>query len=127
MYISFMDLQNAITYKATQLAEAWTTDHAKWGRVEAELGSLLVGQFSTPTGALVSVNVQLTAWDTVRAVVVATCTGFGCADPQCAIKGSRSATPPNLTDVIQDSVQEAREWAQAHAETCRALPTGQDQ
>ncbi|MFK0045499.1 hypothetical protein ACIQU4_15500 [Streptomyces sp. NPDC090741] len=95
-----------------------------------------VGGFIALAGAEIGVDIHATFTrrylptggeeQVVRFSVIAECAGFGCVDPQHTV--TSPAKHPLATDADETGkapflmVPDALKWAQAHAETCRAMP-----
>ncbi|GGW98866.1 hypothetical protein [Streptomyces chartreusis] len=92
----------------------------------------VVGRFSNQAGATVEVR-GLVKFEQKRypsndrivsAGASAMCNGYGCVDPKHEEPFAEPVALDDNADETSDAamplVQKAREWAQAHAETCRA-------
>jgi hypothetical protein len=58
----------------------------------------------------------------VRITTVVACTGFGCTDPLTEVATRDLVFDCDHGDITEESRAAASKQAQAHAETCRALP-----
>ncbi|MFI7096723.1 hypothetical protein [Streptomyces lydicus] len=108
---------------------------------------LTVGQFTTAAGATVEVRAIVQFGKeyptrngrplygepkhrVIQFGASATCHGYGCADPTHevpltdAVPLDSDKTAEELAEGAKPAVQKAREWAQAHAEKCRAQAYG---
>jgi hypothetical protein len=98
-----------------------------------------VGRYTTVAGALVTVQAVLAytskaVWGSadpsdgyerrIDVGAVANCHGYGCVDPKFRADHDKHFLLADDADVTAETVlpyvQKAREWAQTHAETCRA-------
>ncbi|MFD6113624.1 hypothetical protein ACFWG0_26425 [Streptomyces yangpuensis] len=95
-----------------------------------------VGGFVALAGAEIRVNIRATFTQhqrptggeehVVQFSVIAECSGFGCIDPEHTV--SSAEKHPLAADADETGkapfllVPDALKWAQAHAETCRAMP-----
>ncbi|GGU52393.1 hypothetical protein [Streptomyces lavendofoliae] len=90
-------------------------------------GSVRFGLFGNLVGAEVSAEQRIAVGKIdggvcVSHTLVAVCTGFGCTDPLIEVSTRRLIFDCDHGDVTEASRQLAREHAQSHAETCRAMP-----
>ena len=99
------------------------------------------GRYAAVGGALVTVEAVLSyisraVWGSadpgdgyekrIEVAAIARCHGYGCIDPEFRDDHDRHFLLGSDADVTAEAalphVQKAREWAQKHAETCRAQP-----
>lgn len=84
-------------------------------------GAVLIGEFVNTAGARVFVELRITANSAVRTTAVATCKGFGCVDPTQRVPTGDWVYGVDYDELTKEKRHEALEWAQAHAEKCRAV------
>lgn len=128
------------------VAESIRCDRKSSGtRYYSEYGTdrLTVGQFTAVGGATVEVRAIVQfgkehpirngrpsysepKYQVIQFGASATCHGYGCADPTheepltAAVPLDSDKHAEELAEGAEPAVQKAREWAQAHAEKCRA-------
>jgi hypothetical protein len=85
-------------------------------------GAVRIGEFMNTAGARVSVELCIAAGSGVRTAAVATCSGFGCTDPVHQVPTGDWVYEADHDERTREKRHEALEWAQAHAERCRAVP-----
>lgn len=86
-----------------------------------------IGLFGNLVGAEVTVEQRIDVGQhdhgvSVLHAFVATCTGFGCADPISEAATRDLIFDCDHGDITEEGRRAARRQAQAHAEKCRALP-----
>lgn len=92
------------------------------GQYETVTGSVPIGVFGNLMGAAVPVALSVAVDTSVRAVAVASCTGFGCTEPVHEVSAGSRFPDCDHAQLTEERRLEACRWAQAHAEQCRALP-----
>lgn len=85
-------------------------------------GAVQFGEFMNTAGARVSVELRIVAGPGVQTTAVATCSGFGCPGPVHQVPTGNWVYGADHDERTREKRHEALEWAQAHAEKCRAMP-----
>ncbi|MGW7001387.1 hypothetical protein ACWGCW_00820 [Streptomyces sp. NPDC054933] len=94
----------------------------QWNEQSEHTGTVVIGRFGNLVDAVVSVEQRVALYTSVRLTAVATCSGFGCVEPAHEFKTRGLIFGCDHGALTEEERLEARKWAQAHAETCRAMP-----
>lgn len=82
-----------------------------------------VARYLTVGGATVDVlDATYRDRSTTLHAAYATCTGHGCGASHTTMSNQQFTNHPDVKESDPRLIEQAKEWAQAHAETCRALP-----
>lgn len=114
------DIAKAVNVKAEQLHRE--RKRQSLGHQEPVTGAVPIGAFVNLAGATVSVTLKITVDTSTHTEGVATCSGFGCTSPTYALQGGGRFHSVDHAQLSEYERQKACQWAQVHAETCRALP-----
>lgn len=106
------------------LVERLTVQRSRqaWNARSEQAGTVVIGQFRNLGSAVTSVEQRVVLDASVRLTAVATCSGFGCVEPVREFKTSDLIFGCDHGALAEGERLEAREWAQSHAESCRAMP-----
>lgn len=90
-------------------------------------GTVRIGLFGNLVGAEVAVEQRIGIGQhnygvSILHTFVVTCSGFGCIDPLSEVSTRDLIFDCDHGDLTEEGRLTARKQAQAHAETCRALP-----
>jgi hypothetical protein len=119
------------TESATQAVNNMVTnlrsEYRSKGLRENVSGTVQFGLFGNLVGAEVAAEQRITVgkngdYVCVRIVTVVACSGFGCTDPLAEVETRNLIFDCDHGDITDESRPAASKQAQAHAETCRALP-----
>jgi hypothetical protein len=102
-------------------------DYRRAGFQGIHTGAVPFGRFGNLVGSEVTAEQRIDVGNTgeyvsVRHTFVVTCTGFGCTDPVAEVATRNLIFDCDHGDITEEGRLAARKQAQAHAETCRALP-----
>lgn len=106
------------------LREMYNRQGNGYAEKKAKHSVIQAGLFKTAGDARVYVGVELTYDMGIRPTVAALCDGFGCADPRFERPSGSLRSDADVAEYVKGDLAEVRKWAQAHAETCRAMPEG---
>jgi len=106
------------------LREMYNRQGNGFAEKKAKHSVVQAGLFQTAADARVYVGLELTYDMGIKPTVKALCDGFGCADPRFERSRGRLSSDADVAEYVKDDLAEARKWAQAHAESCLAMPEG---
>lgn len=124
-----MDTVQAVNDMVTNLRGKYRQHMFPTTGSKAFQGTVQFGRFGNLVGAEVAAEQRITVGKTdeyelvcVRVVTVVACSGFGCVDPLTEVATRNLIFDCDHGDLTSENRADARKQAQAHAETCRAMP-----